>query len=127
MYINYINDEISFVDLKSIYLSSITSAEKETNSYFTEEEQTESNEAWKGAIQAVNNFETKINGAEINPASGQYTFNDTIYSSLIDMQKKMNEAQAEILNIELNWKINCPILKQSCRKLSIQPKDYICN
>ena len=99
LYINYINDEISFVDLKSIYLSSITSAEKETNSYFTEEEQTESNEAWKGAIQAVNNFETKINGAEINPASGQYTFNDTIYSSLIDMQKKMNEAQAEILNI----------------------------
>ena len=99
LYINYINDEISFVDLKSIYLSSITSAEKETNSYFTEEEQTESNEAWKGAIQAVNNFDTKINGAEINRASGHYTFNDTIYSSLIDMQKKMNEAQAEILNI----------------------------
>ena len=54
LYINYINDEISFVDLKSIYLSSITSAEKETNSYFTEEEQTESNHS----ILCAGNYQT---------------------------------------------------------------------
>lgn len=101
LYINYLNEEISFADLKMGYKESIDYLENTVNNYFTEEERNDSNEDWKGANDAITNFTTLLSNTKIDPKTGKYTFNSNTYSSLSLMQDEMDKEQ-QVMQMAVN-------------------------
>lgn len=99
IYLDRLNTEISFIDVTFTYRSTITSVQEEMSKYFLEDEQTSANDDWNSVNDIVAGFETLLNGASFNAATGEYVCGDAVYTSLEGLQEFLNSHQADVQNI----------------------------
>lgn len=102
LYYEYLNEEKTFVDLKTIYTASIDKAivdagYGQAGNYFVEVDK--DNQDWKDIHDSIAQFQTLLGSSIMDAVQKKYTFNQKNYGSLLAMQTDMNIWQASMQNI----------------------------
>lgn len=115
--IDRLNTMVSFVDVLYAYHSSADDARTEVNTYFAEDERTDSNADYKAANDVIAAFETLLENPSYNAETGQYVCGGQAYASLEALTEALNEVQAEVQGIPQTLEEKQAAYEQTLRDL----------
>ena len=125
LYDQYLQDEISIVDMLAVYRQSVNDAYAQTAPYFKESDQTGT--LYQETMAPIETFKSRLDAFSANVKTAQYTYGSTTYTQLSSLWEAINADQSLIQQVgsTLANRLN-ELVGSSDAKLTEARKVYSC-